>query len=84
MFAWTTIYSGMIYEEFIRIENILTSNQIKMKTKVKSNRNRLANNVVMGANPAVLNAGGMNQEYKIQVKKDDFERACFLIQNKKY
>lgn len=54
MFSWIEIYSGMNYEDFIRIENIMENNLIKIKTKVKSNRNRLSNDVVLGGNPLIL------------------------------
>lgn len=63
----------------------MESNQIRTKTKLKNINNRMSNNVILGGNPMVLNSTGMNsgnEEYKIMVKKENVEKAHYLISKK--
>lgn len=82
MFSWTELYYGMDYAEFLRIEHLMECNHIKIKSKVRSNRDRLSNDVVLGGSPFTLNSSGMNsfnEEYQILVKKDELDKARSLI-----
>lgn len=85
IFHWREIYKGMSYEEFIRIENLMQYNQIQIKTRIKSLRNRITNDAILGGNPLILNDSMMkteNREYKIMVKKTDIEKAQYLLYKK--
>lgn len=85
MFSWIEIYIGMDYKEFTRIMNLMESNQIRTKTKLKNINNRMTNDVILGGSPLVLNSTGMNsenEEYKIMVKKENVEKARYLISRK--
>lgn len=75
----------MDYKEFTRIMNLMESNQIRTKTKLKNINNRMTNDVILGGSPLVLNSTGMNsenEEYKIMVKKENVEKARYLISRK--
>ena len=81
-FLWTELYGGMDYKEYTRIQNLMDANSIPIKTKIKNLRGRMADNVRFGGNPLVTNTVGvcsMNEEYRIKVKKNDYEKAKTIL-----
>lgn len=86
MFSWKELYFGTDFKEYTRIRNILEDNQIPAKTQVTNTRSRMSRDLPLGGNPAVLDSAGqknLNDEYKILVKKQDWENAKYLISSKK-
>ena len=82
IFSWTELYSGMDYKEYTRIQNLMDANNIPMKAKVNSLRGRMVDNARFGGNPLVTNTAGvcsMNEEYRIKVKKNDYEKAKTIL-----
>lgn len=82
IFSWTELYSGMDYKEYTRIQNLMDANNIPMKAKVNSLRGKMADNARFGGNPLVTNTAGvgsMNEEYRIIVKKSDYEKAQAIL-----
>lgn len=82
IFSWTELYSGMDYKEYTRIQNLMDANNIPMKAKVNNLRGRMADNARFGGNPLVTNMAGvcsMNEEYRIKVKKNDYEKAKAIL-----
>ncbi len=80
MFSWVRIYSSSDYDEVVRMENLLEEHGIFAKTKIKNVRERMADNVILGGNPIVLNAHGINspyREYQILVRREYAEEALF-------
>lgn len=81
-FLWTELYGGMDYKEYTRIQNLMDANSIPIKTKIKNLRGRMADNARFGGNPLVTNTVGicsMNEEYRIKVKKNDYEKAKAIL-----
>lgn len=86
MFSWKELYFGTDFKEYTRIRNILEDNQIPAKTQVTNARSRMSSDLPLGGNPAVLDSSGqksLNDEYKILVKKQDWENAKYLISPRK-
>lgn len=86
MFSWKELYFGTDFKEYTRIRNILEDNQIPAKTQVTNTRSRMSGDLPLGGNPAVLDSAGqknLNNEYKILVKKQDWENAKYLISSRK-
>lgn len=72
----------MDYKEYTRIQNLMDANNIPMKAKVNSLRGKMADNARFGGNPLVTNTAGvgsMNEEYRIKVKKNDYEKAKTIL-----
>ncbi len=70
MFKWKEVYKTYNYEHYVSIANLLTHNDIMIKTKVSDSRNRMTSDVILGGSPVVLNDGGgksLNTEYCIKV-----------------
>lgn len=59
MFSWVEIYSCFSYDEFLKAQNMLIYRDIPIKEKVYSTRERMANNIILGGRPDILNTGGM-------------------------
>ena len=81
-FSWIELYSGMNYKEYTRIQSLMDANSIPIKTKIKNLRGRMADNARFGGNPLVTNTVGvcsMNEEYRIKVKKNDYEKAKTIL-----
>lgn len=86
MFSWKELYFGTDFKEYTRIRNILEDNQIPAKTQVTNTRSQMSSDLPLGGNPAVLDSAGqknLNDEYKILVKKQDWENAKYLISSRK-
>lgn len=85
MLFWKELYRGFSQEECNRVKSILKMNHIPYKIKLYSARDRLSNDVMLGASPAAANPAGMasyNREYAVFVKKKDLEQAVFLCNNR--
>ena len=86
MFFWEEIYYGTDIAEFNRLRNLLESHNIPIRTKVSNTRGRMANNIIMGGNPLVLNTTGMNsceiQQFCILTKYKYVVKARTLISQK--
>lgn len=82
MFSWVEIYSCFSYDEFLKAQNMLIYRDIPIKEKVYSTRERMANNIILGGRPDILNTGGMrspNQQYIIFTKKGYVREARALL-----
>ena len=82
MLIWKEIYRGMCYSEFIGIENVLEKNNILIRTKVRSIRNRFAQNSVTQAGAFSADSMGLNsfnEEYRILVRSKDYKNAMELL-----
>ena len=83
MFTWKKIYSTYSLQEQIGIKKKLEENGISVKIKVRSSRNRLSDQVILGANPMSTNSAGLSagalNEYEIFVSKEHFEEARGLL-----
>ena len=81
MLFWKKVYRGFSLEEFNRVKSILKTNRIPYKIKLYSVKDRLSNDVMLGASPAAATPAGMqyqNQEFAVYVKKKNLEEAVFL------
>lgn len=82
MLSWTELYRTGKISEYTKIRYTLENHHIPTKIKVISSRNRMANDVVLGGNPFVLNSGGMkesDQVYQIYIKKQYLNEARKLM-----
>ena len=86
MLFWKEVYRGFSPEEFNRVKSILKTNRIPYKIKLYSAKDRLSNDVMLGASPVAANPVGMasyNREYAVFAKKKDLEQAVFLCNNRR-
>lgn len=84
LFSWKEIYVGFSNKTYNQIMNLLEDHKIKTKVKITTNRDRVTRNLVLGADPISMNTRGFaetNREYKILVRKADFEEAQYIISN---
>lgn len=83
MKKWRELFVTYSLQEQIKIVNILEENGIPAKVEIKSSRDRLANNVILGANPIAVNSSGLKTElinsYTIYVSKDDYDEAKSVL-----
>lgn len=80
--GWKELYVTFSYSEYMKKKSVLEKN-LSVKTKIRSSRNRLSRDVVMGANPLSTNSSQISNttadEYVIFVKKENYETAKKLI-----
>lgn len=83
LLKWRELCTTFSLQEQIKIVNLLSENNIPAKVEVKSSRDRLARDVIFGANPAAANSAGLRTEainsYIIYTSKDDYDEAKRLI-----
>lgn len=80
---WKEAYIGTNQVEFTRILARLNEHDIETRERVDSLRSRMAENVIMGGDPLILNdtgAGASGQTYYIFVRGKDLDGARAVIE----
>lgn len=62
-FKWKELYTTFSLEEQLKISRTLTEHNIPVKVKFIDSRNRMSKNVILGANPMIVNSAGLSPNY---------------------
>ncbi len=82
-FKWKELYTTFSLEEQLKISRTLTEHNIPVKVKFIDSRNRMSKNVILGANPMIVNSAGLSPNYSssyvIYTEKKFYDKAKNLL-----